>query len=244
MAEQLGLRQTLGNRRRIEGDEALIGARAVLVNRPRDQFLAGAGLALNQHRAVHRRDDFERREHRPHRAVTPDDVVEAETVAQLRAQLGVLLLQPALLDRLLQAARNLRELERLDQEVHGAEPNRVDRFLHAAEAGDDDGADGRVAFERLARSTCMPSPSGRLRSTTRASYAKPSRRLCASAASAASAAANPAASSDSTISGRRSGSSSTTRTVMRVGRVVDSVDSAVDFGRTRSNFAGQLPIDS
>ena len=96
VAEELGLGEPLGNGRRVERDELLIAPRAVVVNRPRDQLLAGAGLALDQHGAVHRRDELERREDLLHRRALPDDVVEAEAVVQLRAQLRVLLAQARL----------------------------------------------------------------------------------------------------------------------------------------------------
>ena len=78
-----------------------------------------------------------------------DDAVEPEAIVQLRAQLGVLLLQPALAERRLQHLRELHQLERLDQEVDGAALDRLHRFVDAAEAGHDDAADVRVAGERL-----------------------------------------------------------------------------------------------
>jgi hypothetical protein len=49
VAKQFALEQRLGNRRAIHRDERFIRAVAVLVNRARHQFLAGAGLAANQH---------------------------------------------------------------------------------------------------------------------------------------------------------------------------------------------------
>ncbi len=121
VAEQLGLGQRLGDGRGVERDEALVGARAVVVNRPRDQFLAGARLALDQHGAVHRRDQFERREDVLHRRALADDRVEAEAVAQLRPQFGVLLAQAAAFELRRRArATSCVDLERLDQEVDRA----------------------------------------------------------------------------------------------------------------------------
>ena len=52
MAEQFALQQILGNRRAIDGDERFLRPVAMLVNRPRNQFLARPGFAANQH--VHR----------------------------------------------------------------------------------------------------------------------------------------------------------------------------------------------
>ncbi len=132
----------------LKRDEALIRARAVVVNRPRDQLLAGAGLALNQHGAVHRRDQLQGLEDLLHRRALADDVVEAVAIAQLRAQFGVLLPQAPLVDAGRQHARQLRQLERLDEEVDGAALDRGDGFLDAAEPGHHDGEDLGVARQR------------------------------------------------------------------------------------------------
>ena len=50
VAEQLALQQRLGNGGAVDGDERLVGAVAVLVEGAGDEFLAGAGLAADQHR--------------------------------------------------------------------------------------------------------------------------------------------------------------------------------------------------
>ncbi|MPN01383.1 hypothetical protein SDC9_148592 [bioreactor metagenome] len=49
MAEQFGLQQILGNRRRVDGDEGLVGAWAMPVQGASDQFLAGTGFTGDQH---------------------------------------------------------------------------------------------------------------------------------------------------------------------------------------------------
>ena len=50
VTEQLRLEQVLGHRSRIDGDERARCARTVAVQRARHQFLAGPGLASDQHR--------------------------------------------------------------------------------------------------------------------------------------------------------------------------------------------------
>src|SRR6185437_17060324 len=50
VAEQLGFDELLGQRRAVDGDERLVGARPVEMQRACDQLLAGAGLAEDQHR--------------------------------------------------------------------------------------------------------------------------------------------------------------------------------------------------
>src|SRR5690349_10123074 len=49
VTEQLGLEQLGRNRRRVQGDERFRLARAVFMQRARDELLAGAGLAGDQH---------------------------------------------------------------------------------------------------------------------------------------------------------------------------------------------------
>ena len=104
----------------LNADEPLIRPRAVVVNGPGDQLLAGAGLALNQHGAVHRRDQLEALEDLLHRRALADHVVEPVAIAKLRAQFGVLLPQTRLVDGRRQHARQVGQLDRLDEEVDGA----------------------------------------------------------------------------------------------------------------------------
>ena len=55
VAEQLALEQRRGNRGAVDGDERPVAARAQRVERAREQLLAGAALAAQQHRGVGRR---------------------------------------------------------------------------------------------------------------------------------------------------------------------------------------------
>ncbi len=55
VAEELRLDQLLGNRRAVDLDEPLAAAQAVAVDRARDELLADAALALDQHGRVGRR---------------------------------------------------------------------------------------------------------------------------------------------------------------------------------------------
>ena len=56
---------------------------AQVVDRARDQFLAGARLALDQHRRVGRRDDLDLLQHLPERRALADDLVEVVLRANL-----------------------------------------------------------------------------------------------------------------------------------------------------------------
>ena len=67
VAEQLGLEQLGGNRRGVQRDERLGRARAVLVQRARDELLARARLAGDQHRDARARQTADGAEHLLHR---------------------------------------------------------------------------------------------------------------------------------------------------------------------------------
>src|SRR5205814_9939602 len=72
MAEELGLDQLLGDRRAIHLDESLAAAQAVAMDRTRDQLLADAALAVNEHRRIGRRGARDRRRHLLERGALAD----------------------------------------------------------------------------------------------------------------------------------------------------------------------------
>ncbi len=148
LAEQLRLGERLGNRRRVERDEPLLRARAVVVNRAGDELLARARLALNQHGAVHRRDELQALEDGLHRGALADDVAEAIPIAQLRTQLGVLLPQSWLVHGRREHARQMRGLHRLDEEVDRASLDCRQRLFDAADAGHHDRRHRGISGER------------------------------------------------------------------------------------------------
>src|SRR5215203_1296188 len=86
----------------------------------------------------------------------------------------------------------------------------------------------------------MPSASGRRKSTTNASYAKPSRRLIASAAVATRTGSKPAACSESPTICRRSSSSSTTSTDGAAGWVILGLVSSVRLTDSSQTAACRL----
>src|SRR6185369_11429144 len=67
VSEELALEQRLRKGGAMNRDERLVLARALLVDRARDQLLAGAGLAAHEHGRVARRDLLDRREDIAHR---------------------------------------------------------------------------------------------------------------------------------------------------------------------------------
>ena len=74
VAEQLGLEQVLGHRAAVDRDERLVLARARAVNGAREQLLAGAGLAGDQHARVGVRDHARLLQAGFHRRAARDDL--------------------------------------------------------------------------------------------------------------------------------------------------------------------------
>ena len=145
VAEQLRLEQRFRNRAAVERDEAVHAPRAVVMNRARDDLLAGAGLAGDEDRAVGRRDGLEQLKQPRHRAALADDAFEAIPLLELRAQVRVLGFQPPLLERRVERVQQLVDLKRLADEVRRAALDRFDGVLHRAVAGDDDRDDVGIA---------------------------------------------------------------------------------------------------
>ena len=145
VTEQLGLEQRLGNRAAVERDEPLGAAGAVVMNRARDDFLAGAGLAGHENRARRRRDGFEQLKERAHRRAAADEPLELVALLQLRAQIRVFRFEPALLERRVQRVQQLVELKRLGDEIGRAALDGFDRVLHRSVSGDDDADDVGIA---------------------------------------------------------------------------------------------------
>jgi hypothetical protein len=134
VAEQLALEQVVGDRAAVDRDERPGGA-AALVQRPRHQLLAGAGLAADQHGLLGRRHPRDRRAHAAHR----------RAVADQRGDLAV-----AGLDRLL-AHHHQRVADRHDVAVgqHLVDHARaVDPGAVAALLVDDAHRAGRAGVER------------------------------------------------------------------------------------------------
>jgi hypothetical protein len=86
VAEELALEQGLGDRGAVDGEERLVGARRGAVDAARHELLAGAGLALDQHRDRRRRGALHQLEHLEHRAARADDLVEPVAVRHVAAQ--------------------------------------------------------------------------------------------------------------------------------------------------------------
>ena len=134
VAEQLALENVLAQRRAVERHERLLLPRAVLVDRLGDQLLAGAGLALDQHGGVGRRDPLQPVDHVVHLRAVADDPLEAELLVEPAIQLGVRPPQVLVARRVLDHRPQLLQIERLEQIVERPLLHRLDGRLDRAVA--------------------------------------------------------------------------------------------------------------
>jgi hypothetical protein len=170
------------------------------VQRARDQLLAGAGLAGDQHAGLDRVDLGDQLEHLLHRAALAEQLGEPDPAGELVAQREVVLDQRALLQGAADHRVDLVDLERLGQVVVRALLHRGDRGVGGRERGDQDdlgsigdgapAATPRAGSSRLDRAGAGPStPPGILRSLTTMSIGSARSRssaslpLCATATS-------------------------------------------------------------
>jgi hypothetical protein len=96
------------------------------VERARDELLADAGLAGDEHGRVRRRDAEHAVEQLAHRGRAADDVLEAVALAELLREHRHLAEEAPLLERLRDAEEDLVLLERLRQEVVRPAADRLD----------------------------------------------------------------------------------------------------------------------
>ena len=137
VTEQLGLEERLGQRGAVDHDERPVGARARIVDGAREELLAGAGLALDQHGRVeggHTRDLLVELHH-PGRLA--DQVLEPVGRAQLPPVVEVLAGQAPRLERAAHDHCDLLHPERLGQVVVRAGAHRLDGRLDAGERRED-----------------------------------------------------------------------------------------------------------
>ncbi len=88
VTEQLALDQRLRKRRAVDGNERSTCAAAPFVEEPREQLLAGAGLAEEQHRRVSRRHEGGLLERGGKGTALAEDVAERARRQNLLAQMG------------------------------------------------------------------------------------------------------------------------------------------------------------
>ena len=144
VAEQLRFQQVLGQRRAVDGNEGPRGALAVGVDGPRHQLLARPGLSQHEDIGLGARGLLDQLEHADHGGAAPDDVLEAERLLELLAEVAVLESQLALAQRAVDGDAELVGGEGLGQVVEGPLLHGADGRLDAGERGDDDHRQVRV----------------------------------------------------------------------------------------------------
>ena len=167
MAEELALHELGSNGAAVDRNERTVGARAAVVNQPRDEFLAGARLAARCAPAPAARRPCRSCRAAQHRAAI-------RRAARRRAALAE---RDSSLQRAVRrCCAGCFEVERLRDEVEGAELERRDgRFDVAVRRDDGDRHAGRMVC--IHSTSSRPSPSGRRMSVRaqveRASSSKP-----------------------------------------------------------------------
>ncbi len=144
VAEQLGLEQRLRNRGAVDGDERRGHALAQGMKRAREQFLAGAAFALEQHGGVGAGGTLHRLQGVTDDRRLPDDLGHAAAFRGFFLEQVVLAQQPALRERALDHQQQVIGVNRLGQEVERPVLHRRDSILNGAVGGHDDDREIRI----------------------------------------------------------------------------------------------------
>ena len=147
VAEQIGLDERLGDGGRVDGDEGPVTPRALMVDGPRDQLLAGSALAGDQDGGRRPGDLRDQAVELLDRGMPTDDLVEVVRARQLGAQECDLALERPALEGASRKRQELVLLEGLGQIVEGAELHGGHCGAHGLHGGDEDHLDALV--ERL-----------------------------------------------------------------------------------------------
>jgi hypothetical protein len=135
VSEELALEQRLRHGRAVDGDERSVLPLAVPVERPRDQLLSGAALPGDEDRHIGLGGLLDELEDLLHLRASPPDLVERFGLVHRHAQHLHLIAQPPMGDGAVDGVDEDLGLERLGDEIIGADPQRGDGGLHAAEGG-------------------------------------------------------------------------------------------------------------
>ena len=134
VAEELGFDQFGGHGGAVQRDEGAVAARAAIMQRARDQFLAGAGLAQNADARFAGGHPIHLRHHAPHGLAGVNDLVFADALPQL----PVLVFEAPHAQDVVDGEQQLFGGERLFQKIDGAEPRGAHGHFDVGLAGDHD----------------------------------------------------------------------------------------------------------
>jgi len=139
VAEELGFHQRFGDRPAVDRNERQQSTRRRIVDRPRDQFLAAAGLTVDRHRGHAVRQPLDHRSQLPHGRRLAAQPVDAARPLLLRRRAGGRRAGQRRPDQ----QPELIQIDRLGQVIEGAGLQGGHRVLGAAVGGDH--RDRRVA---------------------------------------------------------------------------------------------------
>ena len=139
VAEQLAFDERFRQRAAIDRDKRLAGARALVVNGAGDQFLAGAGLAQDEHGRLRGRNFGDQRANAIHAGRSADQPRRAFDALQPALERAVLLRELALILHAAHQRLDLDELARLREIIERAVSQRGDGRLERRLAGQHDG---------------------------------------------------------------------------------------------------------
>ena len=130
LTEQHPFEKVLLERRAVHLDEVPRCPQRIVVNRPGDQLLAGAGFTANEHRGVALGDLFDDVEDGLKRRARADDAIEVVDILLGAAQVLQIVLHALDVERLLDLDFHLLDLERLLHVVERADLHRFDGRVH------------------------------------------------------------------------------------------------------------------
>src|SRR5690606_15940145 len=148
VAEQLALHQVLGHGPAVDGNEGA-AAPAPAMQGARGQLLAGAGLALEQHRGACRAKAAKHVEQRAYRLGFADDA-RIEELVDLALQDDVLTLDLLAFHAALDRGKHLLHAKRFHDEVGGAGAQGGDGGLEVGVGGDEDDRRGAAVLAHRA----------------------------------------------------------------------------------------------
>ncbi len=149
VAEEFALQERLGQGRAVDGHEVPPELGRV-VDRLGDQLLARAGLPLDQDGGLRPGDVADQLEDLVHPLVLADDVVEPEVLLELLAKAEDLVLELAFLQGPVHHQLQVGRIDRLGQEVVGAQAHGLDHPVDRAEGRRHDHGDQKAAGGDLA----------------------------------------------------------------------------------------------
>ena len=128
------------------------------MQRFRDQLLARAALALDEHRGARRRHLRDQVEDTEHRLALAHDIGEAVTLAQRAFELDVLFFGAVAADRGTNVGEQFLVVPGFLDEVLRPAANRIDDVIHGAECGDHDDRQLRLALPYRAQNLNAVAP--------------------------------------------------------------------------------------